>query len=197
MTLKLNILFALLITHCTMRQCTNEQLKDCNNTEEQTTINPQKEICIDTNKTNINGKKQGLWITKEPYRRIEEYYKNGVLSGVYKEFNSIGDLLVFGEYTDGKMFGKWYYYDCGHLITTFENFTKNYDTITNEGDKRKYVPDYKCQSKYYYSNGNIKEEGWLLWSEGENPDSDFSVEDGTWKYYDEKGNLIKTKEYKP
>ena len=43
----------------------------------------------------------------------------------------------------------------------------------------------------YYPNGNIKEEGTVLWTE--DPNMDDSVEYGEWKYYDENGNLIKTK----
>jgi len=197
------VLFVLLMTHCTIKQSESEPLAktyfNYDDTVKQISNKPQKEINSDYNKTDSNGKKQGLWIDEQysPYRR-ELYYKNGILSGVCKEFYANGNLAVFGEYTNGVESGKWYYfhYDYGHLWMTYENFAKNYDTITYNSGGKKYVPDYKCYFKWYYSNGNIKEEGWLLWYEGEGLGSDFSVEYGTWKYYNEQGKLIKMEEYK-
>ena len=47
------------------------------------------------------------------------------------------------------------------------------------------------RDRSYYPNGNIEKEGMLLCTEG--PWMDDSVEYGEWKYYDENGNLIKTK----
>ena len=78
----------------------------------------------------------------------------------------------------------------------FKDFSKNTYSIMNEGDKKTTTPDYKCYSVSYHPNGNIKNEGILLWSEGEAPESDFSREYGIWKYYNEKGILINTKEFK-
>ena len=77
-------------------------------------------------------------------------------------------------------------------MMTFENYSINYDTITSEGIRGRYVPDYKCYYKGYHPNGTIAKEGWLLWDEGSCPESDLSMEYGTWKYYDENGSLIKT-----
>ena len=185
-------LFVLFITtHCTMNNNSSDKINsDSNITEKQTTKG-------EYNQTDSNGKKQGLWIEKiGKETRIERYYKDGIRSGIYRQF-FMGNLSILGEYTNDKESGIWYYYDLGHLMMTFENYAQNYDTITNEGNKKKYVPDYKCYMKSYHSNGNIKDEGWLLWNEGESPESDFSVEYGTWKYYNEKGKLINTKEYKP
>jgi len=172
------------------------ELSSENVAKEQTAINSKSEINSDYNKTDSNGKKQGLWIEEDGQTRIERCYKDGIRSGVYKQF-FYGNLSILGEYTNDKESGIWYYYDLGRLIMTFENFAKNYDTITNEGDKKKYVPDYKCYMKGYHSNGNINEEGWLLWNEGEGFETDFSIEYGTWKYYNEKGKLIRTKEFNP
>ena len=62
--------------------------------------------------------------------------------------------------------------------------------------KKRYVPDYKCRSFSYYPNGNVQEEGWLLWSEGDAPESDMSVKYGEWKYYDESGKFIKAEVFK-
>ncbi|MDD2313018.1 MAG: hypothetical protein PHT14_10795 [Petrimonas sp.] len=202
--MKINFfLIALLIffmTRCTMErnreQLSDEINSDCKEIVEQTTNKPQSEIISNYNKIDNNGKKQGLWIEENGNTRIERYYKGGVRSGVYKQFLA-GKLVILGEYTNDKESGIWYYYDKEHLTMTFENYATNYDTITSEGGKGRYIPDYKCYYKAYYPNGTIKEEGWLLWSEGDSPESDLSVEYGTWKYYNEDGKLTQTKEYKP
>jgi len=50
-----------------------------------------------------------------------------------------------------------------------------------------------CYCIYYYSNGFIKSEGLLLWNVS--PDSDFTFEYGEWKYYNDDGTLMYTKNY--
>jgi hypothetical protein len=88
------------------------------------------------------------------------------------------------------------YYKNGRVEMTLERHARNHETIVREWDKRKYVPNNKAYCKSYHSNGNIKGEGWLLWNEGENPNSYLSVEFGTWKYYNEKGVLINISDYR-
>lgn len=149
------------------------------------------------NQINSKGEKEGFWIDSTRYGKIEKYYKEGTLFGIYKKYNSKGRLLTFGEYKDGKMNGIWYFFDQnGFLRMLFKNFSKNTYSIINEEDKKTITPDYKCYSVSYYPNGNIKNEGLLLWSEGEAPESEFSDEYGVWKYYYINGELIKTKEFK-
>ena len=157
----------------------------------------QKGYTEKINQLNEQRQKYGLWVDSTKYRIRETYYKNGVLSGICKVYNTKGRLLVLGEYQSGLMSGTWFYFkNTGHLWFIFKDFAKNTDTITNEGNGKRYVPDYKCYSISYYSNGNKQDEGTLLWSEGESPESDFSVEYGEWKYYDEDGSLAKTKTFK-
>jgi len=204
-----NIVNVVLVVLCLSAPCTashtdteNENVSHATEissdsiTVKQTTDSPQNKVSSDYNKTDNNGKKQGLWVEEIGETRIERYYKDGIRSGIYRQFFA-GNLSILGEYTNDKESGIWYYYDLGRLTMTFENYAQNYDTITREWDKKRYVPDYKCYYKAYYPNGNIKEEGWVLWNEGESPESDLSIEYGTWKYYNEKGELTKTKEYKP
>lgn len=184
---------------CCARERNKNQLHDNINSDykaisEKSTNIPQKEIISNYNKTDNNGKKQGLWIEEEGITRIEQYYKNGVRSGTYKQYLA-EKLVILGEYTNGKETGIWYYYNNGILMMTFERYATNYDTITSEGIKGCYVPDYKCYYKGYHPNGIVAEEGWLLWDEGSCPESDLSMEYGTWKYYDEKGSLIKTEHF--
>ncbi len=153
----------------------------------------QKGYVDKVNQLTDKGQKEGLWIDTIHNRIREVYYNNGIESGIFKKYNLKGKLFVLGEYCNGKMCGTWYYFEnYGHLMMTFKDFSRNTYSIIDEGSGRRYIPDYKCYSTSYYPNGNVKNEGLLLWSEGESPESDFSVEYGEWKYYDEAGILIKT-----
>ena len=157
----------------------------------------QVSLSYKKNQFNNKGQKEGFWVEKSTYWIRESYFKYGMLSGVYKEFNSDGKLYIFGEYLDDKRCGTWYFFnDMGALWMIFKDFSKNTASIINEGDKKRYVPDYKCRSFGYYPNGNVQEEGWLLWSEGDAPESDMSVKYGEWKYYDESGKFIRAEVYK-
>jgi antitoxin component YwqK of YwqJK toxin-antitoxin module len=155
-----------------------------------------KEICSECNKTDSAGRKQGLWVKVVMHYRFEEYYKDGRLSGVFKQFRA-GKLSILGEYIDGKEYGTWTYYDNnGKVKMICDGYTQNYDTISREWDSKRYVPDYKCYLKVYHSSGSIEREGWLLYNEGEAaPESDLSIQYGTWKSYNDKGELIGITKY--
>lgn len=160
-------------------------------------VSGQKKHLNKINQLNINGKKDGLWVDSTKYWIHETYYKNGVLSGVYKERNMKGQLSTFGEYKEGKRSGKWFFFEnSGHLVMVFQDFANNTFSVINEGNNKRYIPDYKCYTISYHPNGNIESEGLLLWSEGDAPESDMSIEYGEWKYYDSEGKLIKTKVFK-
>lgn len=161
-------------------------------------------LCIyaqknDLTKNQLNSMKckDGLLIDTIHNIIRETYYKNGIESGVFKQYNSERKLLVFGEYCEGKMCGTWYFFETtGHLLFLLKNFSTNTYAITNEGNGKMYVPDYKCYSISYYPNGNIKNEGVLLWAEGQSPESDLSREYGEWKYFNKNGELVSVKEFK-
>lgn len=86
--------------------------------------------------------------------------KQGTLeSSISLMMKGKGQLLTFGEYKDGQRCGSWFFFDdLGHLWMIFKDFAKNTYTIVNEGDGRKYIPDFK----YYYPNGNIEKEGTFI-----------------------------------
>ena len=143
------------------------------------------------NKYNSLGQKEGFWVDST-YRDITQcYYRNGLRSGVYKRFNSVGDLTIFGEYENGQMCGTWFYFNYGYLWSIYKNFETNTDTIFNDLNEA-FIPDHKCYSIGYHLNGKIQEEGTILWYEGDEPESDMHIRYGEWKYYNEEGNLIKT-----
>jgi len=158
--------------------------------------NAQKNMTKKTNQCNEKGQKEGLWIDSTRYKFTEMYYHNDSLSGVYKEYTREGELLVSGEYYEGKRCGVWRIFKDGHLWFLFKDISKNTLIVTNENNGKKYTPDYKCYLASYYSNGNMQDEGLILWNEGESPISDFAVEYGEWKYYDENGKLTETKVFK-
>jgi len=156
----------------------------------------QKDYSDKINQLNINGQKEGLWKENiNEYWRTEIYYKNGKKNGVYKEFSiARGELSTFGEYKNDTIIGTWYYFgDYGHLMMIQKDFSKNTFPIPSIYQAQGYCPS-KCYSIMFYPNGMKKSEGILLWDN--NPESDFTFEYGEWKYYDETGKLVRTKEFK-
>ena len=82
---------------------------------------------------------------------------------------------------------KTYYDEAKTKLKEVYSFKESY-TFSATGDqsvvgtnKKKHGPYF-----YYYESGKMKISGWY------NTDK----KDKTWKYYDEKGNIIKTEEYK-
>ena len=149
------------------------------------------------NQFNEKGQKDGFWVdTVSNYEYYQSYYKDGILSGIHKEYNIDGILQVLGEFKDGEFSGTWYYFENdGRIWMIFRDFEKN-DYPISDYDGKTYIPDYKCYLTGYHPNGRIESEGIVLWSGDDNPVSDTSIEYGEWKYYDEQGNLIKTKIFK-
>ena len=100
-------------------------------------------------------------------------------------------LFLFGEYTADNISGTWYMFgDEGELRCTIDSIELNKDSIYT-GYCRIFCK-YKCYCADYYPSGAVKSEGYMVC------DEDFMVdfwEIGEWKYYDESGNLIKTKDY--
>lgn len=153
--------------------------------------NPKDQI----NQYNSNGEKEGYWVEDRGFDIIETYYRNGRMSGVFKSYTTTEPktLRYFGEFEDGEVVGKWYHFDSnGQIWIQQMDFGVNTDTVILY-DNVKFVYPHKCRTKIYYPNGLIKSEGILLWDE--DPELDDVREYGEWKYYDEEGNLIETKNF--
>jgi hypothetical protein len=155
----------------------------------------QKGYAEKVNQLNSKGQKEGLWIKEDKYHKYFMYYQNDVLNGTYSVVNTAKNVLCnFGQYLNGKHYGIWYYYgDFGHLLMVQKDFIKNDKPIPAEHHAQGSCP-YQCYCITYYPNGIKKSEGILLWNE--DPEDDFTFEYGEWKYYDDTGNLIKTKIFK-
>ena len=148
--------------------------------------------CSNHNQKDSLGHKVGLWIEDEGFSYC--YYKNGKLDGPYVSYQrNNGKLFVFGEYSNGVASGKWWYFcnSSGLLSWTEENMEANtkYTRIRDDGAKVK--PGFTCYYREYYTNGMIKKEGQVLYDEAVIVDS-YKI--GKWKYYNEKGTLIETKQ---
>jgi antitoxin component YwqK of YwqJK toxin-antitoxin module len=151
----------------------------------------QKEYADKINQFNDKGQKEGFWKEVSGNVKLESYYLNGKKSGIFKSFSQTGNLNAIGEYNNDEISGTWYYFgDCGHLMMIQKDFEKNSYAIPLEHRVQGVVPN-KCYCTEFYPNGMKKSEGVLLWDE--NPESDFTFEYGEWKYYNESGELIKTK----
>jgi antitoxin component YwqK of YwqJK toxin-antitoxin module len=154
----------------------------------------QKGYAEKVNQLNSKGQKEGFWKEDLKYQITETYYYNGLKLGIFKAFSKKGELTCLGEYKNDTITGVWYHFgDFGHLIMIQKNFKKNSQPIPAEHHAQGSCP-YQCYGISYYPNGVKKSEGILLWDES--PESDFTFEYGEWKYYNDKGELIKTKIFK-
>ncbi len=130
------------------------------------------------------GLKQGKWIVtvpeirSEPGYEEEGIYKNGKKDGIWRRYSTQGDLLAIENYRFGGKDGVQQYYTfVGQLQKEEEWHSYNpdapYDTIPIYGTDNNQIISYKIVKAQQYS-----------------------VPNGTWKYYDtESGNVIKVEKY--
>lgn len=150
-----------------------------------------------SNQYDKEGKRDGLWVYKYSETLVQyTYYSHGIQHGTVRGYNpSTSQLLFIGDMKNGAMIGTWVWFDDNNNI-----LWKCYDfkdTATLIPDVHHYAIKYaphNCYCVDYYGNGRIKSEGrWFFFT---SPDMDDTGEYGTWKYYDEEGNLTKTIIYK-
>ncbi|HHT51661.1 MAG TPA: hypothetical protein GX007_00560 [Bacteroidales bacterium] len=147
------------------------------------------------NFTDENGKKQGFWIEDNECA----YYVDDVLHGLsISYFKKNHNLFRIGEFENGEYAGTWMFFDekVGYLSC------KIFDIKLNDG-KKVLIDKYRGLTKTpirqaymieYYPTGVIKKEGIILY------DSSMEVdfyEYGSWKFYNEKGELIKVENKSP
>ena len=148
---------------------------------------------IPMNRVNDLGQREGYWRDSLGEGITHElYYKGGKKDGLFKCF-SRNDLFVLGEYTADNMSGTWYVFgDEGELVYTLDSIELNKDSIYTGYPCCRIFRKYKCYCTDYYPGGGVEKEGYMVC------DEEFEIEIweiGKWKYYDESGNLIKTKDY--
>lgn len=139
-----------------------------------------------------NNKRDGLYIRREWNNTIEKigYYINGKKEGIWKEYNSYGELYGEMHYTKGKrvswlnysknsMDAKYFYGQNKKEYFYKDGYLREEDILTEEGRV----------GRIYYKNGQLMAEG--------NNFEDFSwnIKIGTWNYYSEDGELKNIKTY--
>jgi len=143
----------------------------------------------------VKGEKaHGDWIwyysTGDIWR--EEAFWKGKEDGLATEYSDTGSVVSKGEYIDGKKDGEWFYElgdhreegkyieggKDGEWFYYYHNKKINFRGSYINGD-----PNGK--HFYYYPNGKIKREEYY----------ELGFEEGTWRSYDELGNLTLTSEW--
>lgn len=154
----------------------------------------QKLISAEEAKTK---KLQGLIKEVVHSRIFYTYYNQGIQDGAFVQTDLDGGIVIIGEYKNNEMCGTWYYFERdGMLMFKLDQFARNKNLVVNNDDYKNLIPEFKCYSTSFHSNGKVKDEGILLWCDGDSPESDMSIEYGEWKYYDTDGKLIKTNVFK-
>ena len=148
---------------------------------------------IPMNRVNDLGQREGYWRDSLGEGITHElYYKGGKKDGLFKCFIR-NELFLFGEYTADNMSGTWYVFgDEGELVSIHNSIEFSKDSIYTGYPCCRIFYKYKCYRIDYYPSGAVKSEGYMVC------DEEFEIEIweiGEWKYYDESGNLIKTKDY--
>lgn len=101
----------------------------------------QKEYTEKINRLGSRGQKEGFWIDSTKHRVQETYYRDGVLSGIFKEYNQNGRLVILGEYKNGQKGGTWFYFgNTGHLIMAFKDFAKTHIRLIMKGMAKNIFP---------------------------------------------------------
>jgi hypothetical protein len=128
-------------------------------------------------------KKQGKWVNVipelrgEPGYEEEGEYKDDKKTGMWRKYNSTGDLIAIENYRLGGKDGLQQYYNfLGSLLKEEEwrgyNPDAPYDTIPVYGSGNGEILDYKI----------VKAE-------------QYSVPHGTWRYFNEDGRIMKIEKY--
>lgn len=146
---------------------------------------------LDTNRYDSNNKKTGFWIEEDRYR-VEAYYLNGKLHGLYKSYyRNTQTLATFGHFTNGSPTGIWYYFhENSSLIAVLKQVKVNTEH-TYQGDGGNMImPRYTSFLTEYHPNGQVKGEGQIIYDDFE---IDF-IKIGIWKCYTNKGVVIVCKD---
>lgn len=121
---------------------------------------------------------------------IEEEYINGQREGIYTEYDTIGKVIVQGEYFDGEETGFWFW-EIGDTRDEGNFVEGQYDgqwiTIDTETGKTIFEGKYLDGSPngkhtYYWENGQKRLEGYYV----------MGIKEGDWVHYTEEGiNYLK------
>ena len=138
----------------------------------------------------ISGK--WLWYYSSGIVLREEHYRKGKLDGHYIENDSIGNVVLEGDFEDDLRQGKWFRFindhkEAGEYIDDERNGPW---TFTHSNGNKMFEGTFELgvavgQHDYFYSNGKSEMRGSYVGGEL----------DGDWMYFDEDGNYINTVTY--
>ena len=138
----------------------------------------------------ISGK--WLWYYSSGIVLREEYYRKGKLDGHYIENDSLGNVVLEGDFEDDLRQGKWFRFindhkEAGEYIDDERN---SLWTFTHSNGNKMFEGTFELgvavgQHDYFYSNGKSEMRGSYVGGEL----------DGDWMYFDEDGNYINTVTY--
>lgn len=147
------------------------------------------------NRKDNNGLKQGIWrvYADNGLLQKEESFKDDVLHGSYKEYDTKGNITMIMQYVQGNIYEEKEadsldieirneYDNQGNLI-----FSGSYKDNIPVGIHRMYDPDGKVTNAFIYDqNGNKSGEG-IITNEGK--------KEGLWKYFNSDGSIRATGRY--
>ena len=138
----------------------------------------------------ISGK--WLWYYSSGIVLREEHYRKGKLDGHYIENDSLGNVVLEGDFEDDLRQGKWFRFindhkEAGEYIDDERN---GLWTFTHSNGNKMFEGTFELgvavgQHDYFYSNGKSEMRGSYVGGEL----------DGDWMYFDEEGNYINTVTY--
>jgi antitoxin component YwqK of YwqJK toxin-antitoxin module len=142
-----------------------------------------------------NGKKDGLWTWYFPNGNIliQENYADGNHEGLYTEYDEKKNIIIKGKYVDDNEDGKWFitnkdFVEEGKFVEgKREGFWKGYYKNQNVCYECSYNNNnYDGRYIRYSENGRIKEQGTYI----------LGLRNGSWRSFDEQGNLYLIVTYK-
>ncbi len=140
-------------------------------------------------------------------KMIEQNFLNGLEHGIKIEWNEKGNIIAEHNFKYGQYFGKQTtYYETGQIMSEqFYKFDREDSTFTQ------YYPNGKIESlgKYKFTDQDlsliqqfktdtisIKDSDEVVTGFKIRTDESYKPKNGVWKYWDEKGNLVKEELYK-
>ena len=87
--------------------------QNCTNRERKSKYQQYKNLDLPKNGYNVNGKKNGEWVSYFPGGNIQSicHFKNGVAHGSVIVYNEKGQELYRGNFSDGSKIGEWVFTD--------------------------------------------------------------------------------------
>lgn len=134
-----------------------------------------------------------LFLMVGDYLEYTEVYEHGVLQGDKTWYDPQGNIMMIESYVNGKIRGEQVTYypntKIRSVITYYDNSIRKIEWFDKEG-RSIFREEYRNGTgrwKSYYDNGvTVHEEGYYV----------NGSRDGEWKFYNEKGNLVKKINYR-